>query len=102
MQINGSPIAVYLPIPRDEARERPAPAPLPVQPPAEQAAEPIERPVEEIERAQELFERRQSRQLATPMLEDARARRALETYEAVQHGQERAYVSTVLGIDEYA
>lgn len=101
MQINGSPIAVF-PIPRDEARERPAPAPIPVQPPAKQAAEPVERPIEEVERAQELFERRQSRRLATPMLEDARARRALAAYEAVQHGQERAYVSRALGVDEYA
>lgn len=102
MQINVSSLQAFYPAPLEQARE-PVFQPPPVIEPSPDLAEPIERPVDEVERVQELFERREP--LDEPVFsvsEDARTRMALAEYDAVQHYQERVYVSTVLGIDAYA
>jgi hypothetical protein len=60
------------------------------------------RSVESIKQAEQLLQRRQSERQLTEMRDDPRSLKAVTSYQSVQSGQERDYVSEVLGIDVYA
>ncbi|MCG7871738.1 MAG: hypothetical protein N0C81_04515 [Candidatus Thiodiazotropha lotti] len=60
------------------------------------------RSVESIKQAEQLLQRRQSEQQLTRMRDDPQHQKAVSSYQSVQSGQERDYVSEVLGIDVYA
>ncbi|MEW8510211.1 MAG: hypothetical protein AB2608_05230 [Candidatus Thiodiazotropha sp.] len=58
--------------------------------------------VEQVKQAEQLLQRQRSRPSFTQASDDPRKQRALASYQTVQAGQERDYVSEVLGIDVYA
>jgi hypothetical protein len=60
------------------------------------------RTVENVKQAEQLLQRRQADQQLSQMRDDPRRQRAMSSYQAVQSGQERDYVSEVLGVDVYA
>jgi hypothetical protein len=60
------------------------------------------RSVESVKQAEQLLHRRQSERQLTEMRDDPRSQKALNSYQSIQAGQERDYVSEVLGIDVYA
>ncbi|MBT3046041.1 MAG: hypothetical protein G8D61_08325 [gamma proteobacterium symbiont of Ctena orbiculata] len=60
------------------------------------------RSVEQVKQAEQLLQRQRSRPSFTQASDDPRKQRALASYQTVQAGQERDYVSEVLGIDVYA
>ncbi|MET0070389.1 MAG: hypothetical protein ABW096_10135 [Candidatus Thiodiazotropha sp.] len=60
------------------------------------------RSVEQVKQAEQLLQRQRSRPSFTQANDDPRKQRALASYQTVQAGQERDYVSEVLGIDVYA
>ncbi|MCG7896846.1 MAG: hypothetical protein JAY99_14070 [Candidatus Thiodiazotropha lotti] len=60
------------------------------------------RSVESIKQAEQLLQRRQSERQITQLRDDPHSQKAVSSYQSVQSGQERDYVSEVLGIDVYA
>ncbi len=60
------------------------------------------RSVESIKQAEQVLQRRQSERQLTQMRDDPRSQKAVSSYQSVQSGQQRDYVSEVLGIDVYA
>jgi thioredoxin-like negative regulator of GroEL len=60
------------------------------------------RSVESIKQAEQLLQHEQSQQRLTQQADNPRNQRAVMRYQSVQAGQERDYVSEVLGIDIYA
>ncbi|MEW7990512.1 MAG: hypothetical protein AB2724_00920 [Candidatus Thiodiazotropha sp.] len=60
------------------------------------------RSVEQVKQAEQLLQRQRSRPSFTQASDGPRKQRALASYQTVQAGQERDYVSEVLGIDVYA
>ncbi|MET0065961.1 MAG: hypothetical protein ABW076_06415 [Candidatus Thiodiazotropha sp.] len=102
MQINSSLPSPYLPVTLDQQRQVTSPvgAPQPLNSAAQQ--ESAVRSVENMRQAEQVLRRQASARRFQQVLEDPRSQRALKSYEAVQSGQERDYVSAVLGIDVYA
>jgi hypothetical protein len=74
--------------------------PTPVTASQERAVAPI-REASEVLEAEALLRHRQSSADWQQAFPDRRARRALQTYQALEQIQQRDYVSQVLGVDEY-
>ncbi len=102
MQINSSFSSPYLPVTLDPQRQAMAPvtAPQPLNTPVQQ--ESAVRSVESMRQAEQMLRRQASERRFQQVMEDPRSQRALKSYQSVQSGQERDYVSAVLGIDVYA
>lgn len=60
------------------------------------------RAIEDIQSAERMLERRQRSEDTHTQLQEGRQQRGAAAYQALQQGEERAYVSEVLGIDVYA
>ena len=60
------------------------------------------RTIEDIKQAELMLNRQRERSGYTAYAEDARQQRAVAAYTSLQRGDERAYVSEVLGIDVFA
>ena len=60
------------------------------------------RSVESVKQAEQYLQRQRSERGLTQMVDDPRSQRAVTSYQSVESGHERDYVSEVLGIDVYA
>jgi hypothetical protein len=60
------------------------------------------RSVEQVKQAEQLLQRQRTRPDFSRVSDDPRKQRALASYESVQAGQQRDYISEVLGLDVYA
>jgi hypothetical protein len=100
MQINSTLSSPYLPVLLDSQRQVSVAVRQPLNIPIQQ--ESAVRSVEDTRQAEQLLRQQASERRFQQVLEDPRSQRALKSYQAVQSGQERDYVSAVLGIDVYA
>ncbi|MCU7904918.1 MAG: hypothetical protein KZQ76_03525 [Candidatus Thiodiazotropha sp. (ex Epidulcina cf. delphinae)] len=103
MQISNSLTLSSLPQSPEQPQERSAHAQQ-MLPPASQTgiAKHTLRSVEDIKQAERLLKQRQgSDHSFARATDDPRKQRAVSTYQSVQRGRERDYVSEVLGIDVY-
>ena len=77
------------------------PAYVPAHEPQTSPTRPVPK-VADIRQAEVLLHTGQARQAYRQELPDQLARRAIDAYGALDQAQQRLYVSSVLGIDEYA
>lgn len=103
MQILRANPHLSLPLVQEQTRERQ---------PSEQMVAPVRptdlespratRAIEDIQSAERMLERRQRSEHTLSQLQEGRQQRGAAAYQALQQGEERAYVSEVLGIDVFA
>lgn len=103
MQIAKTQLMPLLPVSMDRVQEtaRPEFTQQAVTPQGTQITR-ATRTIEDIKQAELMLNRQRDRSGYTAYAEDARQQRAVAAYTSLQHSNERAYVSEVLGIDVFA
>ena len=103
MQIVRANPHITLPVVQELSRERHANEQTALQVhPSGVESQRATRTIEDIQSAERLLERRQRSEHIHSQLQEGRQQRGAAAYQALQQGEERAYVSEVLGIDVYA